>query len=255
MNGNVRRVSSVFTAVLLSAPLAALAGAPDWVLETKHAGWRQRDSQGRIRVPRAPLDCRGLVRVPSKRRLATCGRPPTGDRGSSSRKPPPWRHSDLPMSLAFQGRMWMMGGWYNGRLPGHSASNQVWWSTDGVTWQRATMAAGWSPRIAAGTVEFRGRMWILGGTEDYYFGNDKSLKNDVWSSADGNQWKLETSKAGWSPRAYHQAVALHDKIYVFGGGNYAPAYHARNDVWSSADGVNWTCEDRDRSLASAHLVL
>ena len=81
-----------------------------------------------------------------------------------------------------------------------------------------------------------------GGTENYYFGDDKSLKNDVWSSADGKEWKLETANAGWSPRAYHQAVVLNDKIYVFGGGNYVPAYHAKNDVWSSSDGVHWTCE-------------
>jgi hypothetical protein len=53
---------------------------------------------------------------------------------------------------------------------------------------------------------------------------------------------LETAKAAWSPRAYHQAVVLNDKIYVLGGGNYVPSYHAKNDVWSSSDGVNWTCE-------------
>jgi hypothetical protein len=83
-------------------------------------------------------------------------------------------------------------------------------------------------------------MWLLGGIEDYYFGNAKSLKNDVWSSADGKEWKLETAHAGWTPRAFHQAVVLGGKIYVLGGGNYLPAYEASSDVWSSADGVNWT---------------
>ena len=29
-------------------------------------------------------------------------------------------------------------------------------------------------------------------------------------------------------------------MYVFGGGNYAPEYHATNDVWSTEDGVHWT---------------
>ena len=28
-------------------------------------------------------------------------------------------------------------------------------------------------------------------------------------------------------------------MYVFGGGNYVPKYHAMNEVWSSADGVHW----------------
>jgi hypothetical protein len=82
-------------------------------------------------------------------------------------------------------------------------------------------------------------MWILGGTEDYYFGDAKSLKNDVWSSADGKHWKLECAAAPWAPRAYHQAAVLNDKLYVFGGGNYVPTYEVHADVWSTADGATW----------------
>ena len=151
-------------------------------------------------------------------------------------------HSDLPMTASFAGRIWMMGGWHNGRLPGHSATNSVWSSVDGRTWRLETAAAGWSPRLAAGCVEFKGRLWILGGTGNYYFGTDDDLRDDVWSSADGREWRRETAHAGWSPRAYHQAVVHGGRIYVLGGGNYTPAYHARNDVWSSADGVTWRRE-------------
>ena len=154
----------------------------------------------------------------------------------------PWLHSDLPMNITFNGKMWMMGGWYNGRLPGHSASNQVWSSADGEQWTRVTESAAWSPRIAAAAVEFKGKMWLLGGTENYYFGDSTSLKNDVWSSADGSNWQQVIAAAPWSPRAYHQAVVLGDKIYVLGGGDYAPRHHAANDVWSSPDGVNWAQE-------------
>ena len=100
-----------------------------------------------------------------------------------------WKHSDLPMTLVFKNKMWLMGGWFNGRLPDLSARKEVWWWTDGAKWEQATPHAGWSPRIAAAVVEFKGRMWIIGGTEDYYFGDEKSIKNDVWSSADGKEWK------------------------------------------------------------------
>ena len=54
--------------------------------------------------------------------------------------------------------------------------------------------------------------------------------------------KLETAKAAWSPRAYHQAVAINGKIVVMGGGNYVPAHEAKNDVWSSIDGKEWKLE-------------
>jgi hypothetical protein len=150
----------------------------------------------------------------------------------------PWKYSDLPMTINFDNRMWLMGGWTNGRLAGHGATSQVWSSTTGQAWQLEGNAQ-WSPRIAAGIVQFKDRMWILGGTENYYFGDQHSLKNDVWSSADGKSWQLETASAAWSPRAYHQAVVVGDRIFVMGGGNYVPQYHALNDVWSSTDGRNW----------------
>ena len=154
-------------------------------------------------------------------------------------KEAPWKSSDLPMSLSFDGRMWLMGGWHDGRLPSHGASGEVWSSIDGVNWTMMTKNPGWSPRIAAGAVVFKDRMWIIGGTEDYYFGDDGSLRNDVWSSADGKEWRQETASAPWSPRAYHAAVAHDGKLWVIGGGNYVPNYQALNDVWSSPDGVHW----------------
>lgn len=213
--------------------------AVDWIKVTDQAAWRARDSQGEFVF---------------KDRIWVLGgwfdsfNPPPRDVWSSAdgrewtlaTPEAPWKHSDLPMSLAFKDRMWMMGGWYNGRLPGHSASAEVWASSDGRRWEQVTANAGWSPRLAAATVEFKGRVWILGGTENYYFGDDSNLKNDVWSSADGKTWKQHTANAGWSPRAYHQAAVLNGKIYVFGGGNYVPKYQAVNDVWCSEDGDTWT---------------
>ncbi len=209
-----------------------------WINVAQQAGWKPRDSQGEVvfgdrmwifggwfdSYTAPPRDVWNSV---------------DGKTWSLVEQDAPWLHSDLPMSLAFQNRMWMMGGWYNGRLPGHSASNQVWSSIDGKKWEQVTPSAGWSPRIAAALVEFQGKMFLLGGTENYYFGDTKSLKNDVWFSTDGKNWTLATANAPWSPRAYHQAAVLDGKIYVFGGGNYVPEYHAKNDVWCSTDGVTW----------------
>jgi len=152
----------------------------------------------------------------------------------------PWKHSDLPMTVVHDGKMWLMGGWFNGRLKDHSASNEVWFSEDGKDWKQATVKAPWSARISGGLVSFKGKMWLLGGTEDYYFGDEKSLKNDVWHSENGKDWTQATAKAPWSPRAYLQAVVHDNKIWVLGGGNYTPTYHAKNDVWFSEDGVKWT---------------
>lgn len=210
---------------------------PTWVRETPAAQWQPRDSQGEL-VFRNKLWIFGgwfnSYEAPPRDVWSS----ENGKDWKLVEKKAPWIHSDLPMTISFQDKMWLMGGWYNGRLPDHGASNQVWASQDGTQWEQIAKAATWSPRLAAGLVEFQGRMWILGGTENYYFGNDKSLKNDVWSSKDGKNWKLETDNAPWSPRLWFSSAVYRDRIWVLGGWSNNPS---RNwgDIWSSADGKNW----------------
>jgi len=210
-----------------------------WVKVTDQAGWRPRDSQGEVVYKGKMWIFGGWFGsyVPAPRDVWSSS---DGRNWELVTDTAGWKSSDIPMTLVFRDRMWFMGGWYNGRLPGHAASSEVWWSTDGVEWERAE-DAGWSPRMGAGAVVFKNRMWILGGTEDYLFAEDGTrLKNDVWCSSDGRAWEKVTGNAGWSPRALHQAVVFGDRIWVLGGGNYKPTLQVLNDAWYSEDGVNWT---------------
>lgn len=234
-------VSIIFLSLSICFNVFAQENNPDWVQVTKNAAWNARDSQGEV-VYKDKLWIFGgwfnSYEAPP-RDVWSSG---DGKRWNLVTQSAPWIHSDLSMSFVFRNRMWVMGGWYNGRLPGHSASNQVWSSTDGLTWNLARKEAAWTPRLAAAVVEFKGKIWMLGGIENYYFGDSSSLKNDVWYSSNGKKWTRATENAEWSPRAYHQAAVLNGKMYVFGGGNYVPEYHAVNDVWSTEDGIHWTKE-------------
>ena len=75
-----------------------------------------------------------------------------------------------------------------------------------------------------------GRLYVLGG----YGG---SLKNDVWSSADGASWRFE-GNAEWTGRWLYKAVSHNGRLYILGGNDSG----RRNDVWSSLDGRSWTLE-------------
>jgi hypothetical protein len=231
---------SAFSALALLLPPSLPAQEPDWILEAT-APWQARDSQAEYAFADRLWILGGWFRsdeAPPRDLWSS----PDGVAWTKVADPVPMLHTDLPMNAVFRDRMWMLGGWYNGRLPGHSASKEVWSSGDGLAWTAETTSAPWSARLAGVALEFKDRLWVLGGTENYYFGSDASLRHDVWSSADGRDWRLETAAAPWSPRAYHQAVALKGRIYLFGGGNYVPDFHAKNDVWSSADGIEWTLE-------------
>lgn len=240
-----RPVFLIVTLVVnLLPPVAAQEFVPNWVRATQHAGWQPRDSQGEV-VHDGKLWIFGGWFNSYEAPPRDVWNSADGVHWNRITQTAPWLHSDLSMSVSFHDRMWFMGGWYNGRLPGHSAGNAVWSSYDGAQWTAETEAASWSPRLASALIVFKGRMWLLGGSENYYFGDDSSLKNDVWSSADGKTWELVTENADWAPRAYHQAAVLNDRMYVFGGGNYVPEYKAYNDVYSSTDGVNWRQETAD----------
>jgi len=129
--------------------------------------------------------------------------------------------------------------WHIYSTAAYENSNKVWSSTDGAEWTLETDDPGWCARVSPSFAVFRGRMWVLAGTENFYDHSDAMIKNDVWSSADGRQWRLEVEHAAWSKRAHAQAVVFDGKLWIMGGGRWHPEHVAVNDVWCSEDGVNW----------------
>jgi hypothetical protein len=118
--------------------------------------------------------------------------------------------------------MWVMGS--------SNATNDVWYSANGMHWTCATDSAEWSGRCGHSSVVFNNKIWILGGVP---------FRNDVWYSSDGISWTCATNSAGWSPRWCHTSVIFDNKIWVLGGEEQS--YRPTNDVWYSTDGINWTC--------------
>ena len=100
----------------------------------------------------------------------------------------------------------------------------------------------WSERDS-NTVNFKNRIWIIGGV------SLKNYFNEVWSSADGKVWKQHDTyvkgdstkkKPIWSARDEMAIIVFKNKIWIIGGMNYSPTdQYNYNDVWSSADGEAW----------------
>jgi hypothetical protein len=134
-------------------------------------------------------------------------------------------------SLVFGGKMWVIGG------GAENAWNDVWWSTDGSLWIRATENAGWSPRRNHASVVFGNRMWVIGGPDA-----------SVFYSENGENWVLATSSPGWSARWGHTSVVFDNKMWVIGG--YDGSY--KNDVWYSSDGINWTQVTANAAWSGRH---
>ena len=136
--------------------------------------------------------------------------------------------------VVFQGQLWLIGGVHD------RPHNDIWSSSDGITWVQQTADADFTVRRDHQVAVFDDgsgegeQLWLIGG----YDGNEK---NDVWSSSDGVTWVQQTAAANFTARYNHQVVVFDDgsgegeQLWLIGGydGNY------KNDVWSSSDGVTW----------------
>jgi len=138
-------------------------------------------------------------------------------------------------SAVFDNKMWVIAGY------DAANKNDIWYSSDGITWTQATAAAGFSARRLHQSVVFDNKMWVIGG---YATAN----KNDVWYSSDGITWTQATAAAGFSARYAHQSVIFDNKMWVIGG--YDGAY--KRDVWYSSDGITWTLATAAAGFSARH---
>lgn len=130
---------------------------------------------------------------------------------------------NIPVCLPHGGRMWVTG-----------QDGKLYASADGSAWDCVGQPA-WAPRHASGHTVFAGRMWVMGGA------GRGGVRNDVWSSADGEDWTQELTEAPWSPRMVFSNLVVHrERMWLIGGGvqGYHP-FKGYRDVWSTADGVHW----------------
>src|SRR5262249_43407481 len=136
-------------------------------------------------------------------------------------------------SVAFNGQMWVLGGQIvNYSNQSRTFFNDVWSSSNGVTWAQATSGAPWNPRAGFGCVALNGQMWVLGGRTNSGFPPGPDQK-DVWSPSDGVTWTQMASVAPWSGRAFFGAVVQNGRMWALPDSG-------STDVWASSNGVSWT---------------
>lgn len=112
-----------------------------------------------------------------------------------------------------------------------------------LRWARASTTP-FGPRDAAALVEFRERLWLVGGFSGDYLKRGASYQywkmphlNDVWSSGDGLNWMKEKEKADFPPRRSHSIIEAAGRLVMFGG--WSPAGGYQSDIWTSSDGRIW----------------
>ena len=142
-----------------------------------------------------------------------------------------------------------------GVLPNEGASNQVWMSTDAISWVLQTGRNSFTPGRSwtSCDIDDHGLMYVMGGLVPGATAAQNRLLNDIWwGSNQGRTWQRaddpDSEAQHWSPRAEHLVLQHHsallkvDLIYVMGGWTLyqPPRQQTTNDVWVTSDGgVTW----------------
>ena len=165
----------------------------------------------------------------------------------------PWHPRDGAGLLWFDGKLWMLGGWFGSAVTewgGSKTTNEVWSSDDlGVSWvaelahdsapPESGATARWLPRHTAGFLNHSydgvDYMYVLGGDPWPVIG-------DVWRSADGVTWEQVAANTPWEGRFLHMVGSYDGDLYVMGGQtDLNDPSTCLSDVWRSEDGgATWT---------------
>lgn len=125
--------------------------------------------------------------------------------------------------VVYNGAMYLTAGFDNVA----PRTNDVWTSTDGITWTQLTPAAAFAGREEPTVLVYNNALWLIGGR------TGAALMNDVWTSSDGITWNPVSNSTIFSPRYAHTSLVFNSgtgqEMWViagFGGGYL-------NDVWHS----------------------
>lgn len=132
-----------------------------------------------------------------------------------------WFGVDYSSILTFDSKIWELGGY-----DPFGTQNRVWTSTDGYQWTDAKPTSVWTSRYNHYSVEFNGKLWVIGGQ----YKSSKS-RDDMWSTSDGKIWTQEESTLPWSARTRGQAVSFDGKIWILGGTDFSSG-NLLNEIWN-----------------------
>ncbi|WP_273568770.1 Kelch repeat-containing protein [Maribacter halichondriae] len=142
--------------------------------------------------------------------------------------------------VVFEGKLWLIGG--RATIEDGAHLNDVWSTTNGISWTQETASAAFPTRSGHSTVVHDEKIWLLGGS-------GPTSIDDVWYSEDGINWIEALNKTPFGIRLHHTSMVFDDKLWVIGGAALSieqVVFH--KDIWYSADGANWTLATDDPSF-------
>lgn len=139
--------------------------------------------------------------------------------------------------VAYDNKLWQIAGdRWDENLDTYIFTNNVYNSTDGITWNLVNDNPGFSERALNRTIVYNEKLMVVGGVQ-----NGGGEENDVWSSSDGVEWTMESSNQ-FHGRERFGLVEFDNFLWIFGGDYYdfdVEGLFFTGDIFKSANGKNW----------------
>jgi hypothetical protein len=131
--------------------------------------------------------------------------------------------------FAFNGKIWIAGGYENDSVSGTSKPlNDFWSSSDGKNWEIVTPSSDLPAVEQKKYFVFNNKLWII-----FQSSTNGGYLYDIWNSEDGVTWTKSTDKLLMSQMNFVLDIHVYNgKIFVFG----------EYTVYSSSDGINWNVQ-------------
>lgn len=132
--------------------------------------------------------------------------------------------------VEFRGELWLVGcARERSDVVGHSMSNEVWSTTDGVEWTLHAEPP-WVGKIWPNVVVWDDALWILFGFTygDPAHGWATGNASEAWHSEDGETWTSLPIDSP-VPGSHAQGVAITEDALLLAGGNYSFGFGAGED--------------------------
>ena len=150
-----------------------------------------------------------------------------------------WISRQAHQMVSHDGRLYVIGGT---RTDAFDLIGDVWSSPDGKNWTLEIDNPPFGKRLYHQVVAHNQRLYLMGGEKGDFSYNAQEMR-DVWSSADGKNWRQETNSMGGGTRSLFGAISYNGRLYIMGGLN-------NHSVWSSVDGVAWQRETTSPNWSS-----
>ncbi len=138
-----------------------------WTEVTSNAPWSPRAYPGVVELD-------GALYMIGGEGLADVWQTSDGEQWAEVNPAAEWEPRSGFGRIAFDGNLWVFGGWVGEDTT--NALNDVWYSSDGVTWEQQAEHAAWAPRSPVSVV-FDDKLWIFSGK---HTGADDNWGGDLW---------------------------------------------------------------------------